>query len=306
MKQVHRLLKAAPAILVLVAAGCGTADVATTDDLVPASVSLAAGNALAGVILSSDSGPGGGGVIRPELIDSLIVTVRRVEFLPSRRLHRCHPPVGDSIMGFRPGRPGPEDHDSILDDRPGGFHDGDGARPEDHPCARPGDRGPMGPGGPPPFGPPPPDRPDSIVAPPDSGWGSRPWHWFTLAVTGNGRVDLTNLPTDSSDGILLAAGDLPPGEYVAARLIITSATIWFNTEITTDSGVVLQPDSGYAVKLPRRGDGPMGILTRTGFTVPEGGGEVVLLFDPDVTIGHAVVTSNGTILIRPVLKPLRP
>ena len=51
----------------------------------------------------------------------------------------------------------------------------------------------------------------------------------------------------------------------------------------------------------RRG-GPMGILTRTGFTIPEDGGDILLLFDPDVTIGHVVVTGNGTILIRPVLR----
>ena len=303
MKQVHRLLKAAPAILVLVAAGCGTADVSDTNDLVHTSVSLARGS-LASLVLASDSDSAGSGVIQPALIDSLMVTVVRVDFLPSRRLHRCHPPVGDSISGFRPGR-GPLDHDSIMDDRPGGFHDGDGPNPAAHPCRRHGGEGPTGPGGAPPFGPPP-GRPDSIVLPPDSGWGSRPWHWFSLAVTGNGHVDLTNLPTDSADGIVLAAGDLPPGDYVAARLFIVSAFIYFNTEITTDSGVVLKPDTGYAVKLPRRGDGPMGILTRSGFTVPDNGGDVLLLFDPDVTIGHAVVTSNGTILIRPVLKPIRP
>ena len=299
MKQARKFPSISIAILGLAAAGCGTGEVPAADQLVPASVSLVqgSGSMLASVVMDS-----GTGVIRPELIDSLIVTVRRVEFLPSRRLHRCHPPVGDSIMGFRPGNPGPGTRDSMLDNRPGGFHDGDGPNPGDHPCRRPGERGPMGPGGPP-FGPPPPDRPDSIVAPPDSGWGSRPWHWFSLAVIGNGQVDLTNLPTDSTDGLLLAAGELPPGQYVAARLIVTSATIWFNAEITTDSGVVLLPDTGYAVKLPRRGDGPMGILTRTGFAVPEDGGDVILIFDPDVTIGHAVVTSNGTILIRPVLRP---
>lgn len=282
--------------LATAAAGCGGTDAGTTEELVPVSVSLAQSNAaaLAGVSLLADSS-GGNGPIRPAMIDSLIVTVRRVDVLPTRRLHRCHPPLGDSASGFRPGprggpgnggRPGGDLVDSVVV----GAID----------CFRPHPDGPFGPG----RGPRP-ERPEGLadsLLPPDTGWGSRPWHWFSLAVLANGSIDLTNLPTDSADGIVLAAGRLPAGDYVAARLIITSATIWLNTTITTDSGVVLLPDTPYEVKLPRRGDGPMGILTRTGFTVPEDG-RVLLLFDPDVTIGHAVVTSNGTILIRPVLHP---
>ena len=247
MKQ--RFMATSFAFLALAAVGCGTGDdVSSGDELVRASVSLAQGSAVTGTMLVN--GDSGSGVIDPDLIDSLMVEVVRVEMLPSRRLHRCHPPVGDSIVGFRPSNPGPGVQDSILDDRPGGFHDGAAGPPPGRPCSR-HNRDPLGPD----FGPPgPPVRPDSVVAPPDSGWGSRPWHWFSLGVLGNGHIDLTNLPTDSSAGIVLAAGDLPPGEYVAARLIIRAATIWFNTEITTDSGVVLKPDTGYAVKLPRRGE----------------------------------------------------
>jgi len=301
MKQLRHFSAAAGLMAALAAAGCGTADV-TTDELVGTSVSLAqGGSALASVVLDFSSDSGGAGPIRPALIDSLIVTVRRVDVLPSRRLHRCHPPVGDSVVGFRPERgrgPGPGDQPMPPDSA--GFDDGHRG-PLDHPDCRRGHDGPTGPGsssGRPPH---PPERPDSMDVPPDTGWGSRPWHWFSLAVLGNGRVDLLDLPTDSSDGILLAAGRLPPGEYVAARLIITSATIWFNDTIPTDS-IVLLPDTGYTVQLPHRRNGAMGILTRSGFTVPDDGGDVLLLFDPDVTIGHVVVTGNGTILIRPVLR----
>lgn len=303
----RRLLTAGGLALAALVQGCGSADRALSDDLVPASVSLArSGPAPASVVLdfSSDSGRGAAIVIRPAMIDSLIVVVERVDVLPSRRLHRCHPPVGDSISGFRPGPRGgePEPRDTAEMHRGGGFDDGDHDNVDDGECARGDGEHPFGPGpGPQGQHPRPPERPDSVTTRPDSGWGSRQRHWYSLDVTGNGRIDLTNLPTDSATGIMLAAGDLPAGEYVAARLIVTEATIWLNTAVTSDSGVVLQAGTGYPVKLPQRHGDAMGILTRTGFTVPESGGNVILLFDPDVGVGHAVVTSNGTVIIRPVL-----
>lgn len=267
-------------------AGCGEAG-SSASDTVPATVSLSQGSSaalsaaavnVASIIL--------GDHIRLAAIDSLMVTVTRVDVLPDSEIHRCHPPVGDSAHGFRPGRPeGPE---------------GEGHGPGD------------------PMGPPPggcgrhralghdddhPPRPDSLV-PPDTGWGSRPEHWYSLDVVGSGKLDLLNLPTDSNGGLVLASGSLPAGEYGAARLIVSDAKIWFNTTITSDDGVVLQPNTAYDVLLPNH-HGQMGIMTNTGFTVPDGGGNVVLIFDPNVTIGGAGVTDSGQVVIRPVLRPHR-
>src|SRR5207237_2177153 len=133
----------------------------------------------------------------------LIVTVTRVDVLPDSAIHRCHPPVGDSISGFHPG------------ERP----DGDG---------RGGPGGPMGPRGGDDCGPRPegprhhPDRPDSLV-PPDSGWGSEARQWYSLDVVGSGHLNLLALPTDTTTGLVLASGTLPVGDYGAARLIVSSA-----------------------------------------------------------------------------------
>jgi len=141
-------------------------------------------------------------------------------------------------------------------------------------------------------------NPDSLE-PPESGWGSRVSDWYSFAVESNGHLDLLHLPTDSASGLILASDSLPAGDYVAARLVVSDVTLWLNTAVTTGNGITLQPDTGYAVTLPQ-GHGRMGIMTRTGFTVPDGGGDITLLFDPAASV-HVVVTGTGELILRPVL-----
>jgi hypothetical protein len=230
-----------------------------------------------------DSVDFGGQKIRRSAIDSLIVTVTKVQVLPDPDVERCHPPVGDSINGFHPG---------------------------DDDCGGDGHGGPMGPGSFGPGGPPPsgddgphehPDRPDSLV-PPDTGWGSHAREWFTLDVVSGGHLNLLALPTDTTNGIVLASASLPIGEYNAARLIVTSATIYFDTTFTTANGFTFKADTGYTVTLPVR-DSVMGIMTKAGFTLSALSPTVVLAFDPRTMINGAIVSASGQILIRPVLHP---
>jgi hypothetical protein len=145
---------------------------------------------------------------------------------------------------------------------------------------------------------------DSLL-PPDSGWGSRPNQWYSLTVVSGGRIDLMHLPTDTTHGLLLASDTIPAGAYGAARLIISDATLWLNTAVTTANGVTLQPNTGYTVELPHRGGEPMGIMTNAGFTVPSGGGNVVLIFDASQMFATPIVTDSGKVVLGPVLRPHR-
>ncbi|OGU00652.1 MAG: hypothetical protein A2085_07290 [Gemmatimonadetes bacterium GWC2_71_10] len=260
-----------------------------TADLVPTRLLLAQGSsALDAPAAQLAPGSAEGGRIDLASVDSLIVHVERVEVLPESLLALCFPPRGDSAHGFRPMHP-----------------DSGGGPPPPMPmgCGQ-GHDGPMGPGmgmghGGGRFGFPPIPG-DSLR--PDSGWGHHASQWYTLDVEGDGRLDLVHLPTESAGGLTLASGDLPAGDYGAARLFVTAATIWFNSAITTDSGVTLQPGTGYAVELPRMAE-RMGIATGAGFAIPEGGGTVSLVFDAAATIAGAHVTSDGRVVLRPVIRP---
>jgi len=287
------ILHAAAAGLLVAMAGCAGGD-ATPSGTVRASISIAPATAaaIASASLNGIVADFMGGPVDPSMIDSLMVTVTRVDVLPVPLLGQCHPPVGDSASGFRPGRP--LEHP---------MHDDDGEDEAHHDCRHlEGGMGPFGPGGPPGDGddhehPP---LPDSLM-PPDSGWGSRARHWFSLDVVGNGHIDLLHLPTG---GLTLASGAVPAGDYRHARLIISDATIWFNTTVLTNDSVPLLPDTGYTVSLPHRRGGVMGIMTNSGFTIPDGGGNVQLLFDPEATIGHVIALDSGKVVMRPVLHPL--
>ena len=270
------------------AAGLGAcADTGSANiDTVPATVSLSrSGIAALGAALLSDTGSDdtlhfGGARIRRSMIDSLVVDVSQVQVLPDSEIHRCHPPMGDSATGFHPGP------------REDGEHGGGPMGPPRGDCGRPhfdGDEHP-------PFA-------DSIT-PPDSGWGSHANQWYTLDVTGNGHLNLLALPTDTSAGIILASGTLPVGQYGAARLLITSAKIYFDSTWTSPQGFTFQANTAYDVTLPSRGAGrPQGIMTKAGFTLTSSGSDVVLVFDPEATLGGAVVTGTGQIIIRPTLAP---
>lgn len=225
-----------------------------------------------------DSVEFGGNRIRRSAIDSLIVVVTKVQVLPDSQIHRCHPLLGDSISGFHPG-----DDDCGGDRRggpmgPGGPRDSSEDGPHEHP-----------------------DRPDSLM-PPDTGWGSQARQWYTLDVVSGGHLNLLALPTDTTNGIVLASASLPAGEYGAARLIVTSATIYFDTTFTTSNGFTFKPDTGYTVTLPMR-DSVMGIMTKAGFTLSAASPTVVLAFDPRTMLNGAIVSASGQILIRPVLHP---
>jgi hypothetical protein len=238
-----------------------------------------------------------GSRVRAASIDSLLVTVTRVEVLPDSMLAACRPPVGEALTGFHPGEPG-----EVPGFEMGGSRSG-------FRCGRdPGLGWIMGPG----FGPPGtgrifprPDDPRTLedsLLPPGLGWGALVNEWYSVAVVGTGRIDLFHLPTDSANGLVLAAAMLPAGDYWAARLIASDATVWFNTAIVTDDAVTLKPDTGYAVELPHRPGGAAGIMSTAGFTVPADGGTVLLIFDASQMLSGKVVIHDGKVVLAPLLR----
>lgn len=122
--------------------------------------------------------------------------------------------------------------------------------------------------------------------------------WYALDVLANGEVDLMALPAGEGEGVVLAAGEIPAGEYQHVRLFISSAMIRFNTAVERSDGVAFEAGEYYEVYIPSADES--GIKTQAGFDVPEGASEVVLTFDGDATLRHVVVTAEGTIVVPPV------
>ncbi|UCF39735.1 MAG: DUF4382 domain-containing protein [Gemmatimonadota bacterium] len=132
------------------------------------------------------------------------------------------------------------------------------------------------------------------------GKGTYDGDWYSLDVVGNGRIDLMHLPAEADNGLIVAAGEIPPGVYSHVRLFVSDAMIWFNTIIERPNGVRFEPEVGYTVVIPSVEE--TGIKTHVDFEVPDGGSEIVLVFDTENMMARAVATGSGEIIVAPVLK----
>jgi hypothetical protein len=121
--------------------------------------------------------------------------------------------------------------------------------------------------------------------------------WILLDVVSGGHVDLMHLPTDTADGIVVAAGDVPAGEYHGVRLVISDGAIYLKTDIVTPAGDTLQAGTAIPVRFLNAG-----IMIRAEVTVPEGGGDFPIVFDAETTIGNAIVTPQGDVIITPRMR----
>ncbi len=131
------------------------------------------------------------------------------------------------------------------------------------------------------------------------GDGTYDGDWYSLEVVGDGRIDLMHLPAETESGLIIATGEIPPGVYSHLRLFVSDAMIWFNSPLERPNGVLFEPDVGYEVVIPSVEE--TGIKTRMDLEVPEGGGEIVLVFDDDDMMARAVAMGNGGIIVAPVL-----
>jgi hypothetical protein len=122
--------------------------------------------------------------------------------------------------------------------------------------------------------------------------------WLSLDV-GDARFNLLALPTTPEAGIPLVTGELPPGDYAGVRLFVSDVTAWFNAPVHVGPAA-FEPNVGYAVVVPS-GD-QSGIKTDQGFSIPEGGGDVVLVFDEHASLANVTATGNGKVILAPVIK----
>jgi len=264
-----------PALRILVigalALGAAACNDATTPSGAPhATLTLnsAAPGAVSAFLLDppNDSGPLHPGLIRLANVDSIVVNITGVALRPRLGL-------GDSLFPTR--------HDS-LDDPPAPGGMGGPFGPGNPPPGRHG-RGGGGPGGP--------MGPDSLF-----GDSTLP-RWILLDVVSGGHINLLDLPVEGEPGIVVAAGDVPAGEYHGVRLQIADGFIYLKTDVVTPIGDTLLAGTAIPVRFP-----PNGIMVRAEVTVPETGGDFPIVFDAETTIGAAVVTPQGDVIIAPVMR----
>lgn len=111
------------------------------------------------------------------------------------------------------------------------------------------------------------------------------------------------LPTSGESPLVIAAGQVPVGDYRMVRLVTSGATIYFNTTVQVGPAI-FDPDTGYDVTIPSGSE--TGLKTDATFTVAaaEGGNptEVSLLFDEGTTFKNVTATGSGKVMLSPVIR----
>jgi hypothetical protein len=123
--------------------------------------------------------------------------------------------------------------------------------------------------------------------------------WLSLDVE-DVRFDLLALPATAETGVVLVIGELPVGDYGMVRLFVTDVTVWFNTAVELGQAFTYDADVGYDVFVPSGAQ--TGIKTDQGFSVPEGGGDVALVFDENASLTNVSATGNGKVILAPVIR----
>jgi len=127
--------------------------------------------------------------------------------------------------------------------------------------------------------------------------------WMSLDVE-DIRFDLLALPVTDETGVVLVTGELPVGDYARVRLFVIDPMLWFNTALQIGNAYTYEPDVGYAVTIPSGNQ--TGIKTDQGFSIPEGGGDVLLVFDENASLANVHGTGNGKVMLAPALRVRTP
>jgi Domain of unknown function (DUF4382) len=122
--------------------------------------------------------------------------------------------------------------------------------------------------------------------------------WISVAVVGNGFINLVKLPTTTQGPLVVASDSVPAGTYGDLRFFLQGLTIWFNRQIAVGQ-ILLQPNTPYTVTMPSGAQ--TGLKTKAQFTLPDGGGQVNIVFDATSTLANLSVTGMGGIVVAPVL-----
>ena len=122
--------------------------------------------------------------------------------------------------------------------------------------------------------------------------------WMPVAVVGNGFLNLVKLPTTTQGALVVASDSIPSGTYGDLRFFVQGMTIWFNKQIPVGQ-ILLQPNTPYTVTMPSGTQ--TGLKTKAQFTLPDGGGQVSIVFDATSTFANLAVTGMGGVVVAPVL-----
>ena len=123
-------------------------------------------------------------------------------------------------------------------------------------------------------------------------------YWETLTLSGPATVNLLSLPTDSSSGLTLVEGDLPPGAYVRIRLLVSEINLSLAAPLRLGGHTF---PAGEPIEVSLRD--PWVSIPGAFFTVADDGTSTVdVYFDSGETIGQLVVTSDGRLRFAPVMR----
>ncbi len=134
--------------------------------------------------------------------------------------------------------------------------------------------------------------------PPTDGDGE----WIALTLETPVELDLLAVPVEGEDPpLVIASGLLEAGDYDGLRLIVGAATITFVEPFTVGQSTF---EGEHAVTIPSGAQ--TGLKAQVAFTVTGEEGDDVdivgILFDQGATIGNAVATGSGKVIVTPVLK----
>lgn len=120
--------------------------------------------------------------------------------------------------------------------------------------------------------------------------------WTSLSIEPV-TVDLATLT--EATAVLVAAGELPAGEYNQIRFFLSSATIRFLEDVTVGNETFVAGQL-YDLEIPSVENNGLRVTT-THFTVDGGTETVLLLFDPASTTASIGATGSGVVRMSPVL-----
>jgi hypothetical protein len=124
--------------------------------------------------------------------------------------------------------------------------------------------------------------------------------WIALELETPALLDLLAVPEEGDDPpLVIASGVLEAGDYTGLRLIVGTATVTFIEPFTVGQSLF---EGEHAVTVPSGAQ--TGLKAQVAFTVTgdEDVDVVGILFDQGATLGNAVATGSGTVILTPVLK----
>lgn len=121
--------------------------------------------------------------------------------------------------------------------------------------------------------------------------------WQSVEVVGSGLLNLVKLPTVG--GIVVGSDSVPSGEYGNLRFFMEDMTIWFNKQIPVGQ-ILFMPNTPYTLTMPSSTQS--GLKTKATFTIPDGGGQVNIVFDGSATLANLTVGGTGAVIAAPVLR----